>query len=325
MRRYGHRIPYINPVNIEKFIHISHSRNAASKLIKDCDLFIGWTGSSLEALIAARNSGVTTILERGSSHCSAWRKLMSEEYSTIGKQFDPMYHFWQRELLEYELADYISIPSTFVRNTFIQHGVPAEKLLINTYGVNLNSFHQVEKEDKIFRVITVGGLSLRKGSRYLLQAFSELNLPDAELWHIGSINPEMQPFIKKYSSDKIIFQGHKPQSELFKYYSQGSVFVLMSIEEGLAMVQCQAMACGLPLICSSNTGGSDLIGNDEKAGYEVPVRNVEALKSKILHLYENQDQCRAMGQIAKQRITTGLTWSDYGTRYADNIRKIVRN
>lgn len=322
LRRFGHRIPVVHPVRIDEVVHVTHGRNAARKLTKGCDIFIGWSGSSLEALIAAREAGVTTVLERGSSHCTEWRRLMTEEYRTAGKPFNPMYNFWQRELLEYELADYIAIPSSFVRDTFIKHGVPAEKLLLNAYGVDLSAFRQMDREDDIFRVISVGGLTLRKGSRYLLQAFKELNLPDAELWHIGSVNPEMQPFIDQYASDKVTFHGHKPQAELFKYYSQGSVFALMSIEEGMAMVQCQAMACGLPLICSTNTGGADLIGADEKAGYVVPIRDVEALKSRILYLYQNRELCRAMGQAAKQRISSGLTWADYGNRYAANIRRI---
>lgn len=321
-RRFGQRIPFVKPSRIDEFVHVNHGRNAARKLIAECDVFIGWTGSSLEALIAAKETGVATILERGSSHCNEWRKLMTEECGYFGKPFDPMYNFWQRELLEYELADYIAIPSTFVRNSFIKYGVPAEKLLVNAYGVDLSSFRQVQKEDDVFRVISVGGFNLRKGSRYLLQAFTELNLPNAELWHIGSVDPEMHPSIKQFLTDKVTFHGHKPQAELYKYYSQGSVFVLMSIEEGMAMVQCQAMACGLPLICSTNTGGADLIGDDEKAGFVVPVRDVNAIKERILFLYENQEHCRAMGQTAKQRISQGYTWADYGNRYAENIRRM---
>lgn len=323
LRRFGSKFPLLNPVSIDHFVHKRHARKAQRVLIEDCDVFVGWTGSSLEALIQAREMGVRTVLERGSSHCTEWRNLMSEEYDYLNKPFDQMYNFWQRELLEYELADYISIPSTFVRDTFVKRGIPKEKLLVNAYGVDLSSFKQLKKEDDKFRIINVGGFSVRKGSRYLLQAFHELKLPNAELWHIGSVSPEMQPFIKKYASDKIIFHGHKPQNELFKYYSQGSVFVLMSIEEGMAMVQCQAMACGLPLIVTTNTGGADLIGEDNKAGYILPIRDVEQLKSRLIELYENKDRCYEMGQVAKNRVSSGFTWSDYGDRYAANIRLVA--
>lgn len=89
------------------------------------------------------------------------------------------------------------------------------------------------------------------------------------------------------------------------------------------MVQCQAMACGLPLICTTNTGGADLVGEDGEAGYVVPIRDVEALKARIRHLYANPDLARKMGQRAKARVAQGLTWKDYGDRYAANIHRIL--
>jgi glycosyltransferase involved in cell wall biosynthesis len=236
-----------------------------------------------------------------------------------------MHFVWQRELLEYELADYISIPSNFVRDSFIKHGVREEKLLVNPYGVDLRHFRKEKKNDDTFRIINVGGFHIRKGSHYLLQAVSELGLPDIEFWHVGTVSPEMRPFIDKYADNRFKFWGHKPQNELYKLYSQSSVFALASIEEGMAMVQTQAMACGLPLICTTNTGGADLIGKDGNAGYIVPIRDVNSLKARILHLYQNRDQASKMGRRAQQLVAEGLTWKDYGDRYVANIQRIVQN
>jgi glycosyltransferase involved in cell wall biosynthesis len=95
-----------------------------------------------------------------------------------------------------------------------------------------------------------------------------------------------------------------------------------SLEEGFAMVQFQAMACGLPLICTTNTGGEDLITKDGEEGYVVPIRDVEALKEKILYLYENQDIAKEMGQKAKQKVENGFTWDNYGDRYYNNLKEI---
>jgi glycosyltransferase involved in cell wall biosynthesis len=91
------------------------------------------------------------------------------------------------------------------------------------------------------------------------------------------------------------------------------------------MVQAQAMACGLPLICTTNTGGEDFISEDGKEGFVVPIRDVEALKEKILYLYENQDIAKEMGQNAKQTISTGYTWDDYGNKIVDKYKKIMEN
>jgi len=189
----------------------------------------------------------------------------------------------------------------------------------------------------------------------LLQAFSELNLPNSELLLIGSINDEIKPFFRKYGvryrgstsqtltsireeveprkikkntrtpkNSKITYIGHIPQRELYKYYSQGSVFAIMSIEEGLAMVQPQAMACGLPVICTTNTGGEDIV-RDGKDGFVIPIRDVEKLKEKLVYLYENPEICWKMGESAKQRVSQGFTWDDYGDKiiklYADILNR----
>lgn len=301
----------------QKISNWSYKAQAKSniKLLKNSDIYIGWSGSSLEALQEAKKLNKVTVLERGSSHYSYQMEILKEEYSYYNKKFIPNDVVWQRELKEYELADFISIPSTFVKNTFLQYGIPEKKLLVNPYGVDLSSFRKVEKNDNVFRIITSGNLSIRKGSRYLLEAFDELKLDRAEIWHIGSINPDMKEWLTRYKNKNVHFLGHKPQNELYQYYSQGSVFVLMSLEEGMAMVQPQAMACGLPLIVSTNTGGSDLISEQGKEGYIIPIRDVEKLKEVLLDLYNNPDKLLKMSYDAQKRVKNGFTWDDYGDRY----------
>jgi glycosyltransferase involved in cell wall biosynthesis len=324
LRRYGNRISYISKENINKFISIKHAKYAISYL-NQCDIYIGWSGSSLETLIEAKKRGVTTILERGSTHYTYQQNILFEEFNKYGLKFNINYDIWARELLEYELCDYISIPSSFVKRTFMEKGIPENKLLVNPYGVDLSNFKQIPKEDDIFRIIFAGGGSLRKGYHYLLQAFYELDLPNCELWHLGSVNDEMRPYIEKYKHKNWILKGHKPQNELYKYYSQGSVFILPSLEDGFSMVQFQAMACGLPLVCTTNTGGEDLISKDGEEGFVIPIRDVEAIKEKILYLYENQNICKEMGKKAKKRVSNGFTWEDYGNRYIKNIDRISRS
>jgi glycosyltransferase involved in cell wall biosynthesis len=191
------------------------------------------------------------------------------------------------------------------------------------YGVNLANFYPVPKQEKIFRVIHCGNLSLRKGVHYLLQAFAELRLPGAELWLIGPLSEEIRPFLQRFDSPAIRHLGPFPEKGLYKYYSQGSVFCLASIEEGLAMVQAQAMACGLPAIITTNTGGADII-REGLDGFIIPIRDVAALKEKMLYFYENPEERRRMGEAARQRVQTGFSWADYGNRMMAEYQRILR-
>lgn len=306
------------------FLNWCYSAQAKSNkyLLRDVDVFIGWSGNSLEALKEAKKYNILTILERGSSHYSYQMNILKEEYALYNKNYFPNKFVWERELKEYQLADYISVPSTFVKNTFIEYGVSENKLLVNPYGVDLKNFRKVEKKDNVFRIITSGNLSIRKGTRYLLEAFDELNLENSEIWHIGSINNDMVDWLKSYHNPNVHFLGHKPQNELYNFYSQGSVFVLMSLEEGLAMVQPQAMACGLPLIISTNTGGGDLI-SDGIEGFEIPIRDKKKLKQTLKYLYDNPYKLKEMSLAAQEKVASGYTWNDYGDRYIENIMRIV--
>lgn len=294
---------------------------AKKRLLEGMDIFVGWSGFSLNSLQKAKQFGAITILERGSSHIEFQQEILAEEYQAYGcATLLPSAKLISKEKKEYRAADYICVPSSFAKQTFVAKGVPAEKLLQVPYGVDLTQFRQVPSQDTTFRVIFAGSLTLRKGVHYLLQAFSELKLPDSELWLAGKVTPEIKPFLKKYR-DKIRLLGHVPQSKLHQYYSQCSVFTMCSLEEGMAMVQPQAMACGLPLICTSHTGGEDLIDNSLE-GFVIPIRDINILKEKLLYLYENREHCYEMGQAAKRKVQHGLTWDDYGDNIMQEYRRI---
>jgi len=298
-------------------------RHASRHIKNDWDIVAGLSGCSLYSLRRARQLGAKTVLERGSSHILFQKTILEEEYGRFGLT-KPVVHpkVVERELQEYQEADFISLPSQFVKGTFLQYGIPEAKLIQIPYGVNLTHFYPIPKEDNTFRIIHCANLSLRKGVPYLLQAFSELKLKDAELWLIGRVTDEVRPVLSRFASPSIMLKGQFPETELYKYMSQGSVFCLASIEEGLAMVQPMAMACGLPVICTTNTGGADIV-RDGLDGFIVPIRDVEALKEKILYFYEHPEAGRNMGESARRRVQAGFSWADYGHKMIAAYQRIL--
>lgn len=300
--------------NLQFWFHEQFDQAAQHHLSSGSDLFVGWSSSCLYSLQRAKELGALTIVERGSSHMAYQTQILKEEYELWGLKFTATHpQVYQRELQEYSQADRISIPSLFVKRTFIELGIPESKLIHVPYGTSLTEFYPVPKQDNIFRVIHCGGITLRKGVQYLLQAFYELNLPDTELWLVGSLAPEIEPFLAQYQRGNIVLKGKQPQNQLRWFYSQCSVFCLASLEEGLAMVQAQAMACGLPIIHTTNTGGEDIV-RDGMDGFCVPIRDVEVLKEKILFFYENPERQLEMGNNALQQARQSLTWDDYGKK-----------
>lgn len=281
-----------------------------------CDVFHCLSGFGLRAhrAVKARYNALT-VCDRGSSHIVYQDELLAEEYERHGLPYQPIdYRIVKKELLEYAECDLITVPSTFVYRSFLAKGVPEHKLAKAPYGVDLRLFRPVPKEDNIFRVIYAGSLSVRKGIPDLLDALAGLHLPDFELLLLGGLQDEVRPFLARYAGG-FRYARFIPRTELFRYYSQGSVFVMASIEEGLSLVLAQAMACGLPVVATINTGAEDLF-TDGVEGYIVPIRQPEALREKVFYLYEHPDVREEMAQAARQRVQLLGGWEAYGKRTA---------
>ena len=307
-----------------------HFDNKAQKLIdfNDLDILIGWSSFSLKSFQLGKNNKCLKILERGSTHIDFQTNIMKEEY-LINNLIPnlPSKYIIDKEKMEYQLADHIMVPTEFARQTFLTRGFAEKKIIKIPYGVDLKEF-QKKKSNKekglIFRIIYTGTLSIRKGVLYLLKSFEELNLKNSQLLMIGNIDSEIKSKINKYRSNKkIIFKKSISQSKLSEQYSSSNVFITCSIEEGLSMVQLQAMSCGLPIICTPNSGGDEIIDNGND-GFILPIRDIEELKKKILYLYNNQSICFEMGMRAQKKIKDSFSWETYGKNVISTYQKLLK-
>jgi len=288
--------------------------------IAPCDVFHCLSSFGLQSHRAARaQHGAITVCDRGSMHIEYQAEILHDEFARFGARFPGIdARIVDRELEEYALCDLIFVPSSSVMRTFADKGVPGEKLRLNPYGVDLEMFHPEPKRDRTFRVLFVGRVSLQKGLPYLLEAMAGLELADAELRVIGALEAEMRQILAKYEGS-FKYMGVVPRGELHKHYSQASVLVLPSIQEGLALVQAQAMACGVPVIASENTGAADLF-TDGVEGFIVAIRDAGAIREKLLTLYENPAMRDEMGAAALARVRKIGGWDDYGVRAEEFYR-----
>lgn len=117
--------------------------------------------------------------------------------------------------------------------------------------------------------------------------------------------------------------GRIAQKELYKYYSQGSISVLFSLDDAFPFALLETMACGLPVICSDKVGTKDVI-KEGIDGFVVRTRDVKALKEKILYLYENPHICQEMGRRAQENVTGNFTWDNYGERIVNTYLNILK-
>lgn len=295
--------------------------------LPECDLYVGLSGSALPAGKKAHQRGAKFVCDRGSSHIRAQDELLREEHAQWNMPFvgiDP--RTTAREESEYEEADCITVPSTFVYRTFVEQGVSANKLRLLPYGVNLSRFQPVDKPDsQRFDILFVGGMSLRKGVQYLVQAYQKIKHPAKSLTFVGSPSASLIEALTTrglWPEDAIVL-GHIPQAELKQIMSRSHVLVLPSLEEGLAMVMAQAMACACPVVASNHTGVEDLM-TDGVEGFIVPVRDVGALTEKLQQLADEPILRDSMSEKALQKVQGLGGWSDYGDKAMEIYTDITR-
>ena len=243
-----------------------------------------------------------------SAHITEQRRLL-EKYT--GKQL--VHPFSEKKVLrELELATHILAPSEFVFNTLRKHGL-ADKAKIIPFGADVEKFKPGEKEDDVFRVLFVGRNWVRKGLPYLLAAWSELNLSNAEL-HIVGVSDEIS---ERYRNVK----AEEWADDIVRTYQNADIFCLPAIEDGCPLVTYEALACGLPVIVSETTGTAQHIWNGEN-GFVVETGRPDQLAEAIAYFYNNKEELEHMSRVAR-KTALEWTWERFENSYGKWISEIL--
>jgi glycosyltransferase involved in cell wall biosynthesis len=292
--------------------------------IPPCDVVVALSGGGLRTGARVQERGGRYVCDRGSSHIRFQDRVLTEEYKRWGvSRIACNPGTIEREEAEYAQCDAITVPSEFARRSFLEMGVPANKVYKFPYGVDISRFAPVADPPKDrFEVLFVGQVALRKGIPYLIEAFDRFSHPNKRLRIVGSIGNEIRPYLDRHLPDGVEFLGALPQSDLPRIMSSSHVLVLPSIEEGLALVQGQALACGCPIIASTNTGGSDLF-TDGAEGFEVPIRSAQAITLRLAQLADDPHLQRQMRAAALERVKSIGGWDDYGRKYLGFLKELT--
>jgi starch synthase len=280
------------------------------------DVFIGMSGLCVESLKAAKAQGAWVILERGSMHILDQKAILDRLRPDSRAASSVPTWAVDRELEGYELADVISVASRHVEDSFLRRGFDRRKLVRNPYGVDLNAFHEMPEIGKTHDVITTGSWCMRKGSDLLAKAV--LEGVGATLLHVGAAGDCAMPKNKNF-----VHVDSVPQKDLVKYYARARVFAMPSHEEGLSMVQAQALAAGLPVIGSTQSGSIDLaelLGLGAPQIQSVPPGDVDELARAIKCAMVWQRDAGGAREFEQRK--THLSWAAYGQRYHEYLKKL---
>jgi glycosyltransferase involved in cell wall biosynthesis len=299
--------PTFQPRLIERLLNWALDA-AMILMMRQCDVFVCMSGMYVRALrVAKRRYGAKLVVHRASQHVLAQRALLANVRSAA-----PTTDFMvQRELIGYQLADEIAVPSAHVAESFQPWPEQSRKVHRNPYGVDAAQFpmREVAHLPRPPTILFVGHWSYRKGADLLAKAVDELEC-EVRLVHVGAVLDAPLPRSPRFEHHEPV-----PQTELVKFYHAADVFVLPSREDGFGYVLAQALSCGLPVICTDKTGGPDLAQLPGLARLIriVPAGSVEALSGALAAVLQ-----QLHGPVAVKPITEAerqqLSWSHYAER-----------
>lgn len=262
-----------------------------SRKISENDLLIAWPQISIRSMRKVKGHA-PVLLEYPMIHPEAWQRKMTEEYKRLSiNKGSAVFGNKIIEKMQEEInyADSINVLSSFAKKTFVDFGVDLKKISIVSPFADHYKFRideSIQKREK-FTFIYVGRIDVLKGSHLLLQAFSELSIPNSELLLVGHYNEEINSFMAKYGKN-VTIMGFQNTAKLIRFYNSSHVFVLPSIQESFGMVCLEATLCGLPVVVSSNSVGTDLVS--DLNGRIFNSGNLEDLKIAMKSVYDNYEQ-----------------------------------
>jgi glycosyltransferase involved in cell wall biosynthesis len=189
----------------------------------------------------------------------------------------------ERKSAELALADLVFCPSTNVQKSL----PPGTRSQIAPYGCPSPVVQErIPEKWKRLRFLFVGAMTQRKGLADLFTALKHLGRTDIELVVLGTPLLPLSFYRGEYPD--FSYEASRPHELVKQVMLSCDVLVLPSIVEGRAMVQTEALSCGLPIVVTANAGAEDLV-EEGRTGFLVPIRDPPALAERINWIADNRD------------------------------------
>lgn len=250
------------------------------------------------------------LLREEAERYPAWEPTLLSTRDSAGKL--------ERKTEELQMADGVICPSDFVYESLPVETRRAKACIISPFGSPAVRSSRAPAGPKL-RVLFAGAMTQRKGLADLFQAMHLLKRSDVELWIVGAPLKPLDFYRHEFAD--FHYENTRGHGAMLELMSQCDVLALPSIVEGRALVQQEALACGLPLIVTRNAGGDDLV-EEARTGFLVPIRSPHAIAEKIDWFASNRDALEAMREECRRKAAE-FTWEDYARRILDGIRSSV--
>jgi glycosyltransferase involved in cell wall biosynthesis len=218
--------------------------------------------------------------------------------------------FWKKVI---QNSEQIVCLSESLKSLVLERG-PDTKITVVPNGLDANKFQPDGNKQR--RILIVSRMFERKGIQYLFEALEGLEL-EHELNVVGD-GPYLENLqqIAHSLKLKVRFWGwlENTSPEIKDLYETSSIFVFPSESENFPIVLLEAMAAGMAIITTKDTGCAEVVGD---TALLVESRNSVAIREALVRLMSNPGLCKGLGQAARIRLENNFSWTTVAEQYAD--------
>ncbi len=300
----------------------------SKRYIMNADILHVRSGSGFGGVIErAKAQGMKIVVDHSIAHPAFMDKQLREEYNKNGALFNLGMDnpFWAEIIEECRKGDVVLVNSQFVKDTFVDNGFDSDKIKVALLGVR-KDFYSLKNDynikDGIFRILFTGGFGFRKGAEYILRALVELDKENFsyEFTCVGDSTGAIA-LIKSIGAKHVIRVNTVPQDELKSYLANSDVYLFPSLCEGCASSGMEAMAAGLPVIATKESG---LPITDGKDGIIIESKNVQAVVDSIKRIALDTNLREQIGKAAARKIAENYTWEQYALNVVDMYNDLMK-
>jgi alpha-maltose-1-phosphate synthase len=306
----------------------NYVKHYLARNIDSIDAYIGISGSGYKGGQYMVEQGKVYCFDRGSTEITYQLSLMEQLHRELSLPCRQVHPFLiENETQEAQVANAITVPSQFCKKTFIEKGFSADKIHVINYGVNLNDFYpdSPAKETIHKQLIFCGQFSIRKGAHVLIDYFRTKPYLGSGLKVVGSVNPNLKKLYSSLSIANIDFVGVIPRLQVHRFMKDSAALILPSFEEGLALVIPQALACGVPVIGSVQSGATEYV-RDGYNGFildDISTQSIDLAVRKLFALSPDEYEQMSANCLASVKNLGG--WDDYGQKWYALLEKLLRD
>jgi hypothetical protein len=205
-------------------------------------------------------------------------------------------------------TDHITCASEYVKTGLIGCGVPTERISIIRYPIEVQEFIAPDRRGRVgpLTVGFVGNVGLRKGSPYFLAVARRLRGHGIRFVMAGPIG--VSATARDELARDVELAGAIPRSRVRALLMEFDLLLFPSTCEGSAGAVTEAMAAGLPIVTSPNSG---TLVEDGVNGFVRKYDDVEGMAHAVERLAADSALRQEMGEAAR-RAAESCSLRSYG-------------